>query len=552
MGELKRYFSYMGKYKGFYWSNFVVTLLVSATIEVLYSYMNKLVFHSVEYGNVKMFEMAAVLCVVLVVMNCLFPYLRYFQIKIVRKIVFDIKIKLFNKLLKMNMTYYEKTHSGEALKILNGDANSLKDSYFSHVYWVTGKVINGMTAVVAMMIYSPYLAVVSIIFSVITVQVSLRINKRIKQQEKEISGRMAKLTERLSDILSGFALLKMYRGSLIVLRHFHDENETVRKEEMSRTRRLGLLEMISFLLGILGNFGTIIVGAILVAYGKMDYGTVMAVVSLQMSVSGMVQRFGSSVATFNSSLVKAGRVFDFLEQDGEEMWEVTANDGNGDITWINNAKPLEIKDLVFGYEGKGNVLDGFSLTVSDGEKILLTGESGCGKSTLLRLLMGFYEKSYGEIKFYGRELCDYSLEQLRNLITYVPQNNYLFEGTIRENIILGTGRPVTEEEIIRAAKLAYADEFIDELPAGYDTPLTAGGKNLSGGQRQRIAIARAFLKDSPILLLDEPSSALDVQSEKMIYLAMKKLMKNRVVLMITHRMTASLEYDRMVEMGMGE
>ena len=552
MGELKRYFSYMGKYKGFYWSNFVVTLLVSATIEVLYSYMNKLVFHSVEYGNVKMFEMAAVLCVVLVVMNCLFPYLRYFQIKIVRKIVFDIKIKLFNKLLKMNMTYYEKTHSGEALKILNGDANSLKDSYFSHVYWVTGKVINGMTAVVAMMIYSPYLAVVSIIFSVITVQVSLRINKRIKQQEKEISGRMEKLTERLSDILSGFALLKMYRGSLIVLRHFHDENETVRKEEMSRTRRLGLLEMISFLLGILGNFGTIIVGAILVAYGKMDYGTVMAVVSLQMSVSGMVQRFGSSVATFNSSLVKAGRVFDFLEQDGEEMWEVTANDGNGDITWINNAKPLEIKDLVFGYEGKGNVLDGFSLTVSDGEKILLTGESGCGKSTLLRLLMGFYEKSYGEIKFYGRELCDYSLEQLRNLITYVPQNNYLFEGTIRENIILGTGRPVTEEEIIRAAKLAYADEFIDELPAGYDTPLTAGGKNLSGGQRQRIAIARAFLKDSPILLLDEPSSALDVQSEKMIYLAMKKLMKNRVVLMITHRMTASLEYDRMVEMGMGE
>lgn len=552
MGELKRYFSYMGKYKGFYWSNFVVTLLVSATIEVLYSYMNKLVFHSVEYSDITMFEEAVILCVILAVMNCFFPYLRYFQIKIVRKIVFDIKIKLFHKLMKMNMTYYEKTHSGETLKILNGDANSLKDSYFSHVYWVTGKVINGVTAVVAMMIYSPYLAVVSVIFSIITVQVSLRINQRIKKQEKEISKSMSKLTQRLSDILSGFVLLKMYRGSSIVLKHFHDENETVLKEEMGRTRRLGLLEMFSFLLGILGNFGTIIVGAILVAYGKMDYGTVMAVVSLQMSVSGMVQRFGSSVATLNASLVKAGRVFDFLEQDGEEMSDVTASNGDCDITWASNAKPLEIKELVFGYEENNNVLENFSLTVSGGEKILLTGESGCGKSTLLKLLMRFYEKSTGEIKLYGRELCEYSIEQLRNLITYVPQNNYLFEGTIRENITLGTGRPVTEEEIIQAAKLAYADEFIKELPAGYDTPLTAGGKNLSGGQRQRIAIARAFLKDSPILLLDEPSSALDVQSEKMIHLAIKHLMENRVVLMVTHRMTASLEYDRMIEMGIGE
>lgn len=307
MNELKRYFSYIGKYKGVYWCNFVITLLLSAGIEVIYSYMNKMVFNSAEYGDFKKFELAVILCVLMVVINCLFPYLRYFQIKIVRKIVFDIKIELFHKLMKMNMAYYEKTHSGAALKILNDDANSLKDSYFSHVYWVMGKVINGMTAVVTMVIYSPILAVISIMFSIITVQVSVRINKGIKRMEKEIQSSMSKLTERLSDILAGFVILKMYRGSSIVLEHFHNENETVLKEEKGRTRKLGLLEMLSFVLGIFGNFGTIIAGAILVANGKLDYGTVMAVVSLQMSVSGMVQRFGSSMATLNSSLVKAGR-----------------------------------------------------------------------------------------------------------------------------------------------------------------------------------------------------------------------------------------------------
>lgn len=548
MSELKRYFSYMGKYKCAYWCNFIITLLVSAGIEILYSYMNKMVFNSVEYGDAKKFEMAVILCAVLVVINCLFPYFRYFQIKIVRKIVFDIKIKLFQKLMKMDMTYYEKTHSGEALKILNGDANSLKDSYFSHVYWVTGKVVNGITAIVAMIVYSPILAVISVIFSIITVQVSVRINRKIKEQEKGIQRSISQLTERLSDILSGFVILKMYRGSSIVLEHFQNENETVLCEEKHRAGRLGSLEMLSFLLGILGNFGTILAGAFLVAHGRMDYGTVMAVVSLQMNVSGMVQKFGSSMATLNASLVKAGRVFDFLEQDGEEVLDVEKVMDKKTLLWKSKINPLEIDNLTFGYDGKHKILEDFSLKVNSGEKILLTGESGCGKSTLLKLLMRFYEKSSGRIKVYGQDISDYSISQLRDFITYVPQNNYLFDGTIRDNIALGAGKTVTDEEIIRAAKLAYADEFIKELPDGYDTLLTAGGRNLSGGQRQRIAIARAFLKDSPILLLDEPSSALDVQSEKMIYLAMQQLMEKRVVLMVTHRMTASLEYDRIVEM----
>ena len=452
---------------------------------------------------------------------------------------------LFEKLMKLDMNYYENHHSGEALKNLNWDANSLKDSYFSHIFWMTKGIVGGMAAVIAMIVYSPALTLVSISFCLVTVFVSIKINQQIKQMDKEIQSKIARLTARLSDILVGFTTLKMFRGSSIVLDYFQCENEEAVKEEKKRIRKLSVLKMVSFFLGILASFGTIGVGAFWVSCGRLDYGTVMAIVSLQLGVSSFVQSFGSSLAVFSASLVRAGRVFDFLELDCEE------SESSNDIVELQkDAKPIEIENLTFSYPGKDNVLTDFSMEVMTGEKIMIMGESGCGKSTLLKLLMRFYQRNSGQIKLYGHAVEEYPLWQLRQLITYIPQNSYLFEGSIRENISFGYAGEgqVDEEKIRKAAKSAYAEEFIVMLPQGYDTLLDAKGSNLSGGQRQRIAIARAFLKDSPILLMDEPSSALDVQSEKMINQAMKELMKQKVVLMVTHRSTSFEEFDRVVRL----
>ncbi len=536
MKELRRYFSYIGKYKAAYWSVFLMTLITSVILNLLYPYMNKLIFNALEYRDAEMFRQAVIVCVSLVVLKCLAPYRRYFQIKIVRKIVFDIKIRLFEKLMKMDMEYYEKHHSGEALKILNWDANSLKDSYFSHVFWVTGRLVNGVTSLLAMLVYSPVLMLVSVGFCLVTVYASIRINQQIKETDKVIQNKVSRLTTRLSDILAGFAELKMYSGATIVSAHFYDENERVLQEEQQRANKVASFEMIAFLLGILASFGTIGVGAYMVSLKKLDYGTIMAVVSLQMSVSTLVQSFGSALTTFSSSLVKAGRVFDFLEMDCEENdWEKEQEKTSEELHESNT--PIEIKNITFSYDGQTEILKNFSLQLSQGEKIMLMGESGCGKSTLLKLIMGLYKNRSGFIKLYGKEVSTYSLYQLRELITYIPQRSYLFEGTIRENIAIGSmgKEQVTEEEIVRAAKLAYADEFIRLFPQGYDTRLDAGGSNLSVGQRQRIALARAFLKDSPILLMDEPSSALDAHSEKMINRAMDELIKEKTVIIVTHR-----------------
>ncbi len=558
MKELKRYFSYIGKYKLSYWTVFIMTLVTSAGLTVAYPYMNKLIFNALEYRDVELFQRAVVVCIVLVVLNCLAPYRRYFQIRIVRKIVFDIKIKLFEKLMKLDMNYYETHHSGEALKTLNWDANSLKDSYFSHVFWVFGRLVNGVTSVLAMYVYSPLLMLVSVGFCLVTVFFSVRINRQIKETDKEIQNKVSRLTTRLSDILTGFTELRMYRGASIVSDHFYCENERVLQDEKARAGKAAKLEMVTFFLGILASFGTMGVGACLVSAGLLDYGTVMAIVSLQMGVSTMVQSFGSALTTLSASLVKAGRVFDFLELDCEECL------GEYDLEQAKNviqeqqrlvapkqiaSAPIEVKELAFSYHGERTVFEDFSLRLKEGEKVMLMGGSGCGKSTMLKLLLGFYPQEKGSIKLYGREISGYSLSALRRLITYIPQRSYLFEGTIRENIAMGgMGKKYVEEQIITAAKMAYAHEFISALPDGYDTVLKAGGKNLSVGQRQRIAIARAFLKDSPILLMDEPSSALDVHSEKAVNKAIAELMKDKVVLMVTHRNTAQGEFDRVVEL----
>lgn len=544
MKELKRYFSYIGKYKTAYWTVFLFTLVSSAVLTFAYPYMNKLIFNALEYEDIKIFQRAVVLCIVLVVLNCLAPYRRYFQIKIVRKIVFDIKIRLFDKLLKLDMDYYEKNHSGDALKTLNWDANSLKDSYFSHVFWVFGRLVNGLISIIAMLIYSPLLMLVSVSFCLVTVFLSIRINKQIKEMDRGIQKKISHLTTHLSDILFGFTELKMYKGAAIVCNFFYNENEKLLQDGWQRAKRAGGLEMITFFLGIFASFGTIGVGAYLVSCGKIDYGTVMAIVSLQMGVSTLIQGFGSALTTLSASLVKAGRVFDFLEMDCEEL------QAEETLSLMNEATPVEIKRLTFSYDGEKLIFNDFSLCIKNGEKVILMGESGCGKSTLIKLMLGFYQKIDGSIKLYGRELKEYSPIQLRQIFTYIPQRNYLFEGTIRENIMIGgIGREdITEDKMIHAAKKAYADEFIRTFPQGYDTSLVAGGNNLSVGQKQRIAIARAFLKDSAILLLDEPSSALDVHSEKMINQALRELMKDKVVIMVSHRRDVFDTFDRVINM----
>lgn len=568
MKDLKRFLSYMGKYSFTYWFILIATLIIESFLQILYSYVTKRTINAIEFQNIELFRTAVIASVIIVILKCLFPYLRYFQIRLVRKMVYELKLKLYEKLLSMNMDFFKSTHSADAIKTLNWDANSLKDSWFSHIYWVLGKMVMVVSAIITMCFYSPILMGISLIICAFTAFVSVKINKSIKKYAKMVQKKSTKLSILLSNIISGFVTLKMSSGARIVLNHFYEESEEAFQLEKSRVMVEASFEMAAFLLGVIGSFGTIIAGTVLVSEGTLDFGTVMAVVTLQMSVSNAMQRLGGSISALTTSIVRASHVFDFMELDMEEQINRLTGENPGKEVFkgessdvFGKGQPvLEISDLQFSYNDNDKLKDKSKdcaelccgkMQIRAGEKIMLTGESGCGKSTLLKLIQGFYPVENEKITIGGKDINEYQLDELRNIIAYVPQDSYLFEGTIAENIAFGwNGENVPSMDmIIAAAKEAYADKFIEHLPDGYNTKVTAGGTNLSGGQRQRIAIARAFMKNSPIVLMDEPSSALDTYSENVLLKAMKELLENKTVIMVSHRMTGMDKFERVVRIG---
>ena len=568
MKDLKRFLSYMGKNSFTYWFILIATLIIESFLQILYSYVTKRTINAIEFQNIELFRTAVIASVIIVILKCLFPYLRYFQIRLVRKMVYELKLKLYEKLLSMNMDFFKSTHSADAIKTLNWDANSLKDSWFSHIYWVLGKMVMVVSAIITMCFYSPILMGISLIICAFTAFVSVKINKSIKKYAKMVQKKSTKLSILLSNIISGFVTLKMSSGARIVLNHFYEESEEAFQLEKSRVMVEASFEMAAFLLGVIGSFGTIIAGTVLVSEGTLDFGTVMAVVTLQMSVSNAMQRLGGSISALTTSIVRASHVFDFMELDMEEQINRLTGENPGKEVFkgessdvFGKGQPvLEISDLQFLYNDNDKLKDKSKdcaelccgkMQIRAGEKIMLTGESGCGKSTLLKLIQGFYPVENEKITIGGKDINEYELDELRNIIAYVPQDSYLFEGTIAENIAFGwNGENVPSMDmIIAAAKEAYADKFIEHLPDGYNTKVTAGGTNLSGGQRQRIAIARAFMKNSPIVLMDEPSSALDTYSENVLLKAMKELLENKTVIMVSHRMTGMDKFERVVRIG---
>lgn len=212
MKDLKRFLSYMGKNSFTYWFILIATLIIESFLQILYSYVTKRIINAIEFQNIELFRTAVIASVIIVILKCLFPYLRYFQIKLVRKMVYELKLKLYEKLLSMNMDFFKSTHSADAIKTLNWDANSLKDSWFSHIYWVLGKIVMVASAIITMCFYSPILMGISLIICAFTAFVSVKINKSIKKYAKMAQKKSTKLSILLSNIIAGFVTLKMSSG----------------------------------------------------------------------------------------------------------------------------------------------------------------------------------------------------------------------------------------------------------------------------------------------------------------------------------------------------
>lgn len=487
-----------------------------------------------------MFMITLVLAIAMV----MFIICEYFFFAIMHKTTAKIRKELFSHILHLPISYIEENHSGDTISRLTNDVNKMQKSYGWPLRSTVVSIFIGVTSGVVMITFNWRVGVLLIGVGFISVIINSKDKNVIRMISNEIQESTSKYTENLSNILSGFFTIKNYQLEKMMSNKADGINQEILENTIKLTKKNAFMESRNFFFGSINFVGIIALGSFLAINGISGLGTIVSMVFLVGNVNRMFSDTNSMFLQLQGYLASSKRVVELLKTP-EEL-----QSGSGTSGYNKNVM-IELKEVVFSYDGKNNVLDNINLKVEKGQVVALIGPSGGGKSTIMKMILGYYTFLSGNITINEKLLENYTMTKLREQIGYVPQDSYIFEGTIEENIRYG--KPdATLEDIVQAAKAAYADEFIQKFENGYETNVGERGIKLSGGQRQRIAIARAFLKNAPILLLDEATSSLDSESEQYVQEALNRLMKNRTVLIIAHRLSTIEHADVIYVINQGK
>lgn len=470
----------------------------------------------------------------------------------IQRTMTEVRVQLFRKITSLPVVRFEtgqngsQAHSGDLLSRATNDLDRIESVYFSQLENVFVAIVGGLLALVPMFLLEWRLALISLAVGILQLITNVSLAKRTSRAGETLQGKIGSLTERLSDLLQSLAVSKMFNLEEKVHQTYRQEVNQV----ASATYRLNWYEGIANVLGGLyynaSTVGLIVTGAFLAMHGLVDLGTVASFLFFTSWTGFAFGNIGWFITDVQRSLAAARRVFEILDTPDEPARYPGLAASAARYDTPNLA--VEMRNLSFQYKTQAGGekfqggVQGINMSVRRGQIAALVGPSGGGKSTIVKLLMGLYPPDSGELWIDGRNLNSYSISDLRDRVAYVPQDAYLFDGTIEENIAYGKPGS-TREEVMAAAKAANAHAFILEQPQGYDTPVGERGAKLSGGQRQRIAIARALLKNAPILLLDEATSALDSESEQEVQTSLEILMRGRTTITIAHRLSTIQKAD---------
>ncbi|MCB5161934.1 lipid A export permease/ATP-binding protein MsbA [Marinomonas algarum] len=469
----------------------------------------------------------------------------YFMAKVANNVVFDLRTTMFNKLVFLSADYYHSIPTGRLLAKLTYDTEQVIGSITQAIRVLLRE---GLTVVglLSYMIYMNWR--LSLLFLLVVPLIGVIVayaSKRFRKLSTRIQNAMGGVTDVASEAIKGHEVVKIFGGSEYEIERFRKAASENRRSQlkMEMTRSLNV-PIVQFILAIM--MATLIWFALSPSISShMSPGDFIAF----LTAAGMLGKPIRQLTEVNSILQKgiaaSYSIFDFIDLKEEvDEGQISASSVKGDIEW---------KNMSFKYHGSDKqALNNINLTLPAGKTLALVGRSGGGKSTIANLLPRFYDIESGQLNIDGVSVSDYKLADLRLNIALVNQKVVLFNGSIRDNIAYGALKKATEEEVIEAAKAANAWGFIQELEQGLDTLVGEDGVLLSGGQRQRIAIARAILKNAPILVLDEATSALDTESERAIQSALDGLMANRTTIAIAHRLSTIENADIIAVVDHGE
>ncbi len=494
-------------------------------------------------------RVALLLVISLVIFTFLFKnvfnYLASYHIMHLRNgVLKDLRKVMYEKIIELPISFYSEKRKGDVMARMLGDIGEVQNSFFSILELIIKEPMTIVFSIVGMFMISFKLTLFVFIFIPLAGLLISRIGKNLKAQSLEAQYEGGFLISLVEESLSGLKVVKSYNA----------ENSFIRRFEGSTTRLLKLSNKIggkNNLASPLSEFMGIITIAVLLWYGgsmvlidkTLDGAVFLAYMGLAYNILTPAKAISKATYAVKSGLAAAERVFDILEVENE----ITSKENAVVKTTFDDK--IEIKNINFRYEDE-NVLKDFSVEVKKGQTVALVGQSGSGKSTIANLLTRFYDVNEGSISIDGIEIRDMHLHSLRGLLGLVTQDSILFNDTIKNNILIGK-QDATDEEVMAALKVANAFEFVNELPNGINTNIGDAGNKLSGGQKQRLNIARAVLKNPPIMILDEATSALDTESEKFVQVALENMMQNRTSIVIAHRLSTIQKADKIIVMKKG-
>jgi ABC-type multidrug transport system fused ATPase/permease subunit len=447
------------------------------------------------------------------------------------------------------MRYLEERHTGDLLAVVNADLTKLKNLASSSLIGVVSQSLLAVAALVALFVISWPLALVSTLLIPVMFLIMGKLNQPIARRAQEMQQGIGDTVSVAQDGLGGLMVTRAFNLAGIMDDRFRQMNQKALGKGLLLTRLQAVADGSGAVFGVLPFLITFGFGGYLAINGHLTFGNLMAFVVMLNFVANPLSSLPPNIASISEASGAAQRMYQLLDQDTERT------DGQDLALDEQVSTVIRTEHVDFAYDEE-SVLEDVSLSVHRGQTVAIVGPSGGGKSTMLKLLLGFYPVEEGRLYLFEQDLNRWSLPSAREKMAFVAQDTYLFPVSIAENT--ACGRPgATQEEIERAARMANIHEYIVSLPEGYSTLVGERGVRLSGGQRQRLSLARAILKDAPILLLDEPTSALDTESEALVQEALERFMAGRTTIVIAHRLSTIrnadwvlvLEGGRIVEQG---